>query len=171
MSRSRILRRSVLLGTLAAALGLVSPRPAWASPTARFKADRIVVTKSARRLDLVRGAVVIRSYPIRLGEHPVGPKVFQLDGRTPEGEYVIDWRTRATHYHLALHISYPQPENIVRAAKYHLPPGGAIFIHGTPGTDKRFQRDWTDGCIAVSNRAIEEIWKAVDNGTPVEIRP
>ncbi len=163
-------RRSILLAGMGAFAGACLPALVHAAQRT-LKADRIVVAKSERRLDLLRGGAVMRSYPVRLGPHPVGPKVFQYDGRTPEGVYTIDRRTQATSYHLALHISYPEAANIERAAKYGLPAGGAIFIHGTPGTDRRFQRDWTDGCIAVSNRDIEEIWKAVDDGTPVEIRP
>ncbi len=162
-------RRIVLSGVLGA--WAVSCLPARAGAASALKADRIVVIKSERRLDLLKDGEVIRSYPIRLGRNPVGPKIFQLDGRTPEGEYTIDRRSSASAYHLALHISYPAAANVARAAKYGLPPGGAIFIHGTPGTDKRFARDWTDGCIAVSNRAIDEIWKLVDDGTPIEIRP
>lgn len=170
MTRPEILRRTVLVG--AVAIALLAALPVVARPKTRLvKADRIVVVKSARRLDLLRDGEVIRSYPIRLGRNPLGPKIFEYDGRTPEGRYIIDWRTQATQYHLALHMSYPGPDNIARAAKYNLPAGGAIFIHGTPGTGPRFERDWTDGCIAVSNRAIEEIWRAVDNGTVVQIEP
>ena len=166
MSAGELGRRTLLFGAACVLL------PASTLAASRLpKADRIVVSKSARRLDLLRDGRVIRSYPIRLGRNPAGPKVFQYDGRTPEGVYTVDARSRATAYHLALHISYPQPENVARAAKYGLPAGGGIFIHGTPGTGQRFDRDWTDGCIAVSNRAIEEIWNAVDNGTPIEIRP
>ena len=161
----RFTRRFVVAGVLSAWV------PELARAADRLRADRIVVIKSERRLDLLKDGQVIRSYPVRLGRHPVGPKIFQFDGRTPEGVYTIDRRSRVSAFHLALHISYPQADNVARAAKYNLPAGGAIFIHGTPGTDKRFERDWTDGCIAVSNRAIEEIWTLVDNGTPIEIRP
>lgn len=170
MSRGSIFRRGFLIGAIVAGMDAAYPAPARARG-APVKADRIVVVKSARRLDLLRDGELVRSYPIRLGQHSVGPKIFQDDGRTPEGHYVIDRRTQATAYHLALHISYPQPENIARAAKYHLPAGGAIFIHGTPGNGPSFERDWTDGCIAVSNRAIEEIWTAVDDGTAIDIEP
>lgn len=164
MTRRHPTRRAILLAGLALA---VSP----AAMGAPLKADRVLVLKGQRRLDLLRGPEVIRTYPVRLGRNPVGPKIFQLDGRTPEGDYVIDRRTHATPYRLALHISYPGPDNLARAARYNLPAGGGIYIHGTPGTGPRFERDWTDGCIAVSNRAIEEIWGLVDDGTPVEIRP
>lgn len=158
-------RRPVVLGALASVAAIAL------SHADVPKADRVLVVKSERRLYLLRAGSVFRSYPIRLGPNPLGPKIFQLDGRTPEGEYRIDRRTRDTPYHLALHVSYPQPENVARAAQYDLPAGGGIYIHGTPGTGKRFERDWTDGCIAVSNVAIEEIWRLVNDGTPIEIRP
>ncbi len=160
-------RRAVLFGV--AFVVLRGPRRALAA--APPAADKILVVKHERRLYLLRNGEPVRSYPIRLGPNPVGPKVFELDGRTPEGEYRIDWRSRNTPYHLALHISYPQPENRARAGKYGLPAGGAIYIHGTPGSGRRFERDWTDGCIAVSNRDVDEIGAFVRNGTPIEIRP
>jgi murein L,D-transpeptidase YafK len=161
MMRAQISRRAVLLAATAV----------FAAGAAPLKADRIVVMKAARRLHLMRDDKVLRSYPIRLGRNPEGPKIFQYDGRTPEGLYTIDGRTRNTPYHLALHVSYPQADNIARARKYNLPAGGGIFVHGTPGTGPRFARDWTDGCIAVSNAAIAEIWTLVDDGTPIEIHP
>lgn len=169
MTRNALGRRSIILAALTSLATATLTRTA--RPEAAIKADRILVLKSERRLDLLRFGQVLRSYPIRLGPNPVGPKIFQLDGRTPEGEYSIDWRSRDTPFHRELHISYPRPENIARAEQYNLPAGGGIFIHGTPGKGKRFERDWTDGCIAVSSRAIEEIWDFVDDGTPIEIRP
>ncbi len=140
------------------------------------KADRILVLKAKRRLLLLRGGVVLKSYPIALGSHPRGPKRREGDGRTPEGLYVIDGRLARTPYHLALHISYPDARDIRRARTAGRDPGDAILIHGMPApfgrTDPvRFYRDWTNGCIAVGNIAIEEIWNAVDDGTPIEIRP
>ena len=140
------------------------------------KADRIIVLKAQRELDLLRDGVVLKAYPIALGRHPHGAKRRLGDGRTPEGVYVIDGRLDHTPYHLALHISYPDPIDREQAAASGFPPGGEIFIHGMPArfgrTDPvRFFRDWTNGCIAVGNIAIEEIWNAVDDGTPVEIRP
>jgi len=140
------------------------------------KADRIVVFKAKRELDLMRGGVLLKAYPIALGGHPIGAKYRRGDRRTPEGVYVIDGRLSVTPYHLALHISYPDATDRVRARAAGVRPGGEIFIHGMPArfgrTDPvRFFRDWTNGCIAVGNRAIEEIWQAVDDGTPIEIRP
>lgn len=116
------------------------------------------------------------SKPIRSRSvHPVGAKRRRGDGRTPEGIYVIDGRTRQTIY-LALHISYPNAEDRARSGTAHMSPGGNILIHGMPArfgrTDPvRFFKNWTNGCIAVGNIAIEEVWEAVDDGTPVEIRP
>lgn len=140
------------------------------------KVDRIVIWKSKRELDLMLKGVVIRAYPIALGSHPVGDKRRKSDGRTPEGHYVIDGRTRRTGYHRALHISYPNDADRREAGEKGFDPGGDIFIHGMPASfgrkdPVRFFVDWTNGCIAVGNIAIEEIWNAVDDGTPVEIHP
>lgn len=140
------------------------------------KADRIVILKQQRELRLMRGQELLKSYPIALGPHPKGPKRQLGDGRTPEGYYVIDARTGNTPYHLALHISYPNQMDRKSADEAHLRPGGEIWIHGMPRSyghwdPVRFYRDWTDGCIAVGNLAIEEIARAADNGTIVEIRP
>jgi murein L,D-transpeptidase YafK len=148
--------------------------PAMAQPVE--KADRILVLKAKRRLLLLRDGVVLKSYPIALGPHPRGPKRREGDGRTPEGVYAIDGRIAESPYHLALHISYPSEADAERATAARWRPGGAIMIHGMPAefghTDPvRFFRDWTNGCIAVGNIAIEEIWNAVDDGTPIEIRP
>ena len=122
---------------------------------------------------LLRGGVVLRSYPIALGSNPFGPKRVRGDGRTPEGIYVIDGRHTHSPYRLALHISYPSAAD---RAHSRADPGGDIFIHGLPAwygprDPDRFYKDWTQGCISVGNTAIEEIWSAVDNGTPIEIRP
>jgi murein L,D-transpeptidase YafK len=161
--------------------GLLALLAFWAPPSpamaqAPVKADRILVLKSKRVLQLLRGAVVLKSYPIALGRHAKGPKRRRGDGRTPEGVYVIDYRFTSSSYHLALHISYPDAEDEARALAHHVQPGGDILIHGMPArfghTDPvRFFHDWTDGCIAVGNVAVEEIWQAIDDGTPIEIRP
>jgi len=148
-----------------------------ASPlTAGRKTDRIIVHKHARTLDLMHAGQVIRTYKIALGSEPVGPKARQGDHRTPEGTYVIDNRNANSKFHRSLHISYPNAADRERAHKLGVSPGGDIFIHGLPngygfvGAAHR-ARDWTDGCIAVTDQEIEEIWRAVDNGTPVEILP
>jgi murein L,D-transpeptidase YafK len=150
---------------------------AVASPlTAGRKTDRIIVHKHARTLALMHAGRVIKTYKIALGSEPVGPKARQGDHRTPEGTYVIDNRNANSKFHRSLHISYPNAADRERARKLGISPGGDIFIHGLPngygfvGAAHR-ARDWTDGCIAVTDQEIEEIWRAVDNGTPVEILP
>lgn len=134
------------------------------------KADRLLVLKGERQLFLLKDGAVLRSYPIRLGPNPLGPKIFEGDGRTPEGTYVIDSRKADSAYYKSLHISYPNPDDKARAAKYGASAGGNIRIHGTPRESAPLLGDWTDGCIAVSNAAMEEIWALVEIGTLIEIR-
>ncbi|HEY1506686.1 MAG TPA: L,D-transpeptidase family protein [Stellaceae bacterium] len=142
-----------------------------------LKADRILVLKSARKLELLKGGVVLKTYPIALGVNPIGPKRNAGDGKTPEGLYTIDGRQPHSHYHLALHISYPNAADSAQAANGHRDPGGDIEIHGLPGwyegplNPVQFDKDWTHGCVSVGDQAIEEIYAAVDIGTPIEIRP
>lgn len=138
-------------------------------------ADRVVVYKSQRKLVLFQGGAVLREYRIALGGNPVGPKQREGDGRTPEGLYAIDYRNLQSQFHLSLHISYPKAEDIARARRDRVEPGGLIMIHGLRngmGALGRFHRyvDWTNGCIAVTNREIEEIWRAVPDGTVIELR-
>jgi murein L,D-transpeptidase YafK len=140
------------------------------------KIDRIRVFKSERRLVLLSGDLAVYEYEVALGGDPTGPKREKGDERTPEGEYVIDSRKKDSDFHLALHISYPNAEDRRRARKRGVDPGGAIMIHGLPngfgliGAAHRLA-DWTDGCIAVTNEEIEEIWRRVANGVAIEIRP
>jgi len=143
---------------------------------AQTRADRIIVQKKARIMELMHAGQVLKTYKIALGGEPVGPKTRQGDHRTPEGVYVIDSRNAHSQFHRSLHISYPNVADKERARKLGVPTGGDIYIHGLPngyrfiGAAHR-ARDWTDGCVAVTDQEIEEIWKFVDNGTPVEIRP
>jgi murein L,D-transpeptidase YafK len=143
---------------------------------AESKADHIIVHKKARTMELIRAAQVIKTYKIALGGESVGPKTRQGDHRTPEGIYVIDSRNAHSQFHRSLHISYPNTADRERAIKLGVATGGDIYIHGLPngygfiGAAHR-ARDWTDGCIAVTDQEIEEIWRLVDNGAPVEIRP
>jgi murein L,D-transpeptidase YafK len=150
--------------------------PAPRSPQPVAKADRILVLKSARELELLYHGTVLKIYPIALGGNPIGPKRVRGDEKTPEGIYVIDRRNDHSAYTLALHISYPNADDRARSASAHADPGGDIFIHGLPpwygpNDPDRFYKDWTDGCISVGNTAIREIWEKVDDGTPIEIRP
>ncbi len=141
-----------------------------------FKADKVVVYKSRRRLVLVRNGEALKSFKIALGENPEGHKIRQGDSRTPEGEYILDRRNPESNFHLSIHISYPNRRDRMNAQKHGVSPGGNIMIHGLPNGLEwigKFHtvKDWTEGCIAVTNREIEEIWQAVEDGTPIEIHP
>jgi murein L,D-transpeptidase YafK len=139
-------------------------------------ADRIVVEKSVRTLALYQGTQLLKKYAVALGPNPVGAKEQEGDGRTPEGVYVIDSKKRDSAFDRALHVSYPNAADLKRARERHVSPGGAIFIHGLPngfgGIGKaHLRRDWTAGCIALTNEEIEELWRVVPIGTRIEIRP
>ena len=158
------------------ALGVPGPAlggPAGAAPLA---ADRVLVLKSERRLLLLAGDAVVRAYRIALGREPRGRKTREGDGRTPEGLYRLDWRNPRSRYHRAIHISYPNRGDRARARGFGVAPGGDIMIHGLPnglgavGADHA-KWDWTEGCIAVTNEEMDEIWRAVADGTEIEIRP
>ena len=138
--------------------------------------DAVRDDKADRRLYLLQGGDVVREYVISLGDAPVGHKRQRGDERTPEGTYTIDYRNPKSRYHLSLHITYPNPQDRQAARRRGVNPGGDIFIHGLPNGMEMFapwfrRHDWTDGCIAVDNEAIEEIWQRVRDGTPIEIRP
>ncbi|MEW5723820.1 MAG: L,D-transpeptidase family protein [Thermodesulfobacteriota bacterium] len=140
------------------------------------KADRILVEKSLRRMTLFRADRPLKTYTVSLGAQPSGTKTRRGDNRTPEGHYRIISRNPHSRFHLSLKINYPNAQDLARAKAAGLDPGGDIMIHGLPpgyawlGRLHRFT-DWTQGCIAVTNEEIEEIWRAVPDGTPVEIRP
>ena len=140
------------------------------------RADKIIVLKEKRKMILYRGGQIIKTYRISLGRQPVGAKTTQGDGRTPEGRYRINARNPHSRYYLSLKISYPDPRDRAMAEKLGVNPGGDIMIHGLPnklgwlGRSHRLM-DWTDGCIAVTNKEMDELWRAVPLGTPIEIRP
>lgn len=142
------------------------------------QAAQVMVYKSERRMDLIdaRGRP-LRSYQISLGKNPVGSKERQGDNKTPEGRYTIDWRNPQSAYHLSLRISYPSKADKWRANKQGVNPGGDIFIHGAPNGQgwKKWKynksRDWTNGCIAVTDAEMREIWNLVPDGTPIIIKP
>lgn len=140
------------------------------------QASRVVIDKAARRLTLERDGRVLARYAIALGSAPIGQKQREGDGRTPEGVYSVDFKHPGSRYHLALRISYPDERAQAAARQAGVSPGGDIMIHGIRnglgwlGAFHR-ERDWTDGCIAVTNAEIREIWTRVPHGTPVEIRP
>ncbi|MBE9553954.1 MAG: L,D-transpeptidase family protein [Proteobacteria bacterium] len=134
------------------------------------KADKVLVDKGERQIHLLRDGEVWKSYPIGLGFAPEGHKQHEGDGRTPEGDYILDWRNPKSSFYLSIHISYPDTNDKTSAKENGVSPGGAIFIHGEQGLYGR-DRDWTLGCIAVTNEAMDEIWATVPNGTPITIRP
>lgn len=140
------------------------------------RATSIVVEKHSRRMTLFRDHAPVKTYAIALGRNPVGPKGQEGDGRTPEGRYKIDFKNQRSSFHLALRLSYPEPSDRALAQQNGVRPGSDIMIHGLPNGFSGLQswhlaRDWTDGCIAVTNAEIEEIWARVDVGTAIEIRP
>ncbi len=140
------------------------------------KADRVVVVKQDRTLTLFRHGAILKTYKIALGGSPVGPKTRQGDHKTPEGIYTLDSRNAHSRFYRSIHISYPNAEDRRRAGKLGVPSGGDIFLHGLPngfgwlGNTHRL-KDWTDGCIAVTNDEIDEIWRTVPDGTVIELRP
>jgi murein L,D-transpeptidase YafK len=136
-------------------------------------ADKVLVLKRQRKLYLIQGTKVLKRYTVSLGGHPVGPKIKEGDRKTPEGTYVLDWHNTESQFYKSIHISYPNATDLARAERLGVPPGGDLFIHGQPndfnGPGKQ-PGDWTDGCIAVSNEEMDEIWRAVADGTPIEIK-
>ena len=141
-----------------------------------LRADRVVVHKKERTLLLLRQGKVIKTYKVALGGVPVGPKERQGDHKTPEGLYILDSRNPHSQFYKSIHISYPSERERSAARQKGVSPGGDVFVHGLPkgyawvGAAHR-EKDWTDGCIAVTNQEMDEIWVAVANGTPIEIRP
>lgn len=153
-------------------LGLMLAMPAAAGPLV----DKLLVHKYDRRLEVISDDQVIRSYRVSLGKQPIGHKQRAGDQRTPEGLYTIDWRQESERFNLSLHLDYPNLKDRTRAWERGDDPGGMIMIHGTP-IDEEYPEwffvglDWTDGCIALQNADMRELWKLVPDGTPVEIRP
>ena len=143
---------------------------------ARAESTALLVDKSERKLFVFSGPRVARIYSVSLGKNPIGAKARRGDGRTPEGSYVIDAKNGSSKFHRALHISYPSPADRARSAAAGADPGGDIMIHGLRsglGWVGPLHRifDWTDGCIALTDAEMDELWKSVPIGTPIEIRP
>ncbi|HUQ80860.1 MAG TPA: L,D-transpeptidase family protein [Gemmatimonadaceae bacterium] len=143
---------------------------------ARLPTDSIVVEKSAHRLSLYQRGAAVRTYLVALGQQPVGDKTRIGDLRTPEGMFTIEARNPASRYHRSLRISYPDSAHRARARRLGVSPGGDIMIHGLPARQAYVGAahrdfDWTEGCIAVTNAEIEEIWGAVGVGTRIHIKP
>ena len=139
-------------------------------------ADRVVIEKSARQLHLLQGGEIFRTFEIALGIRPVGDKKREGDFKTPEGKYRLDHRNPDSDFFLSIHVSYPDPVDRRESAGLGLKPGGAIMIHGQPNVPTRSEayyrtQDWTNGCIAVSNSDMIDIWLMTGVNTPIEIRP
>jgi murein L,D-transpeptidase YafK len=137
--------------------------------------DRIIVEKAQRKLSIFRDGKKLKTYRVALGRNPIGPKQEEGDMKTPEGIYTIDSRNPQSSFHLALHISYPSEDDKRRAAEREVSAGFDIMIHGIRnglgwmGAFHRW-RDWTAGCIALTDEEIEELWRVTPNGTAIEIR-
>ena len=138
--------------------------------------DKVLVLKSERKLHLMHRGQILKSYRVSLGKQPKGPKLREGDNRTPEGFYWIDWRKTSQNYNLSMHISYPNARDRAAASAKGLSPGGMIMLHGTP-IDEEYPEwyfhtlDWTNGCIALKNSEMREVWNLVKDGTLIEIRP
>lgn len=165
----------VILIVIAFSIGSCGSQPERIS-TENLKADKIIINKSERKLSLLSDGRKLKSYKVALGGNPIGPKIKEGDGKTPEGLYIIDKHNPQSSFHLSLHISYPSDADRERARRDGVRPGGDIMIHGMKnglgwiGSLHRWV-DWTQGCIAVTNKEIEEISAAVPDGTPIEIQP
>ncbi len=175
---------ALLVSVLSATLLATAPTPSHGgavaslpmTPPPRGLVDSIVVEKKARKLTLFRDGKPTRTYLVALGGNPLGDKLRAGDRKTPEGLFYIDARQPNSKYHLALHISYPTAAHRARSQAIGAEPGGDIMIHGLPngmgnaGATHR-ANDWTNGCVALTDQEIEEIWSVVPIGTPVEIKP
>ncbi|HEX2495140.1 MAG TPA: L,D-transpeptidase family protein [Steroidobacter sp.] len=185
MSTARAMLRVVVPGVLLFASVYVAraegPLPSSAIAYSAIEAalplaDRVVVRKSERKLYLMSGEGVLRTYKVALGLRPEGHKQFEGDYRTPEGKYRLTRRNPNSEYFLSIQIDYPNEHDIARARRQGLKPGGAIMIHGQPNTPRKSRDyytniDWTEGCIAVSNADMVEIWLMTPPDTPIEIQP
>lgn len=161
--------RALFLGICAFLLNFFVPEVS----RALTPVDRVLVVKSERMLYLKSGGEILRRYPVALGPVPWGHKQQEGDERTPEGEYVLDFKNEQSRFYKSIRVSYPNLSDRLRAQELGVNPGGDIMIHGQPeGADEEAQLfNWTDGCIAVTNEHMDEIWQMVTVGTPIEILP
>lgn len=165
----RIFRGFLLVAALVLVAGCASKFRSYDGP----EVTSVVVQKAARRIYLLNGSSVLRAYDMDLGFAPVGDKKVEGDGKTPEGQYIVDRRNPNSLYHLSIGINYPSPDDIAEASAMGQEPGGDIFIHGRGRgyRESRGGRDWTAGCISVSDDEIEEIYAMVRDGTPIFLQP
>jgi len=167
MNFIRVLCAFVLLGLLAACGEPPSKFRTYNGP----EVTQVVVHKAARRMELYHHHTRLRSFNVDLGGNPIGHKQREWDRRTPEGDYIIDRRNPNSRFHLSIGIDYPNEADKARAKANGWRPGGDIFIHGRGPNFQNARGDWTDGCIAVTDREMEDIYAMVRNGTPIRILP
>jgi len=158
----------VLIGAAAAALPV--------NGTALLPADHVVVHKAERKLYLYNGGTLLGAYKVALGLNPVGTKERERDFRTPEGRYFLARRNTHSDFFLSIQVSYPNKNDELRARKNRWAPGGSIMIHGSPNAPKHpaayyATNDWTDGCIALSNSDMVEVWMRTQDNIPIDITP
>ena len=139
-------------------------------------ADKVLIEKEARKLHLIKDGEPFRTFDIALGIRPIGDKEYEGDFKTPEGRYLLDTRNPNSDFFLSIHISYPDHDDMQVARSNGVAPGGAIMIHGQPNTPTRSEayyrtQDWTNGCIAVSNSDMIDIWLMTGSNTLIEILP
>jgi murein L,D-transpeptidase YafK len=146
------------------------------SALAGEKADRVVVIKNTKTLSLYKGERLLGAYSVVFGANPVGHKQQEGDERTPEGRYILDLKKSDSAFYKAIHISYPNTQDIESAKKRGVSPGGSIMIHGQKNglgwvsfISQKF--NWTDGCIALNNKDMDFVWEAIEAGTPIDIKP
>jgi len=141
-----------------------------------LKADSVLVKKHEKRLYLMKNKKPFKIYRVAFGANSKGPKRKEGDERTPEGTYILDYKNSDSDFYKSIHISYPNDQDIKRAEEMGIAPGGDIMIHGQKNGAKNFSLihryvNWTDGCIAVTNAEMDEIWAFIDVGTPITIEP
>lgn len=167
---------SLTLLLAAALLAVMHPAQAFDPAWSPGFADRVLVKKSDRKLYVYQDGALLATYAVALGRNPTGRKTQAGDARTPEGRYILDRRKADSEYHRALHVSYPNAEDVRSANKRGVSTGGDIMVHGLPnwyhGDDRYFSfGDWTNGCIALGNRDMDALWEIVPEGTPIDILP
>ena len=171
MSSFPVLKRTIIISFLIF-IALCYPGSVQSSE----KADLVIVIKSEYKLYLIKEGKLFAAYPVVFGANPKGHKQQQGDNRTPEGEYILDYKNVNSKYYKSIHISYPNSEDRESARKRGVSPGGDIMIHGQPNKWGKFSSitqlfNWTNGCIALSDSDMDAVWNAVDPGTPIQIRP
>jgi murein L,D-transpeptidase YafK len=159
---------------LVLATGVCRMSGAWADDSSL--ADRVIVHKAEHKLYLYNGDRLLGVYKVALGLSPVGQKERERDYKTPEGRYFLARRNTRSDYFLAIQVSYPNKQDELRAHKKGWAPGGAIMIHGFPNSPHHpwayyDANDWTDGCIALSNSDMVEVWMRTQDNIPIDIYP